>query len=167
MKFYIASDHAAVDLKKVMFDLLVLKGIQVEDLGPSTTDRVDYPDYAKLLCSKVLEDEENQGILICGTGLGMSMTANRFKGIRAALCLNETMAKYSKLHNNANVLCLGARIIGDELAKGILNRFLNTDFEWGRHKQRVDKIDAEGCSFTPTDMEGEINEFEKGIEEDL
>jgi ribose 5-phosphate isomerase B len=167
MKFYIASDHAAIDLKKTVFDSLVLKGMEVVDLGPTTTESVDYPDYAKYLCSKVLEEEENMGILICGTGIGMSMAANRIKGIRAALCTHSTMAKYSRLHNDANVLCLGARVLGDELAKDIVSMFLNTGFEWGRHKRRVDKIDEEGCSFVPNsfDIDDEIKEFEKDLGE--
>jgi len=141
MVIYIASDHAGYELKKVVSDLLVLKGLKMVDLGPDQNESVDYPDFAKKLCKKVVEDETNKGILICGTGLGMSMTANRFRNIRAALCMNTTMAHYSRVHNNANVLCMGARIIGTEVAKDIVDKFLNTGFEWGRHKKRIDKIE--------------------------
>jgi ribose 5-phosphate isomerase B len=141
MKIYIASDHAGIELKKTLSDHLVLKDFDVEDLGPSSLESVDYPDFAMKLCTKVLEEENFVGILICGTGIGMSMTANRFNGIRAALCTNTTMARFSRIHNNSNVLCLGARIIGAEVAKDILDVYLSTGFEWGRHKKRIDKMD--------------------------
>lgn len=142
MKIFLASDHAGIDLKKFLCDILVIKNLEFEDLGPNSTESVDYPDYAKKLCAKVLENDQNKGILICGTGLGMSMSANRHRGIRAALCMNSTMAHYARVHNDSNVLCLGARIIGTELAKDILEIYLNTGFEWGRHKKRIEKMDG-------------------------
>ena len=100
---------------------------------------MDYPDYAKLVCKEVIS-ESAIGILVCGSGIGMSMAANKIKGIRAALCTDSYMAKFARAHNNANVLCLGARVIGNGVAQEIVSVFLNTEFEGGRHKIRVDKI---------------------------
>jgi len=143
MRLFIASDHAGLELKKSLLDFLLVKNIQVEDLGPNSTESVDYPSYANLLSKKIVEEEGNKGILICGTGIGMSMAANKNKGIRAALCFNTVMSHFARAHNDANVLCMGARIIGDEVAKNIVDIFLNTDFQWGRHKKRIEMLGQE------------------------
>ncbi len=137
----IGSDHAGFELKEYLSDLLKNKGYLVEDIGCYSTDSCDYPLFAKKLCEKVLENK-TLGILICGSGIGMSMAANRIKGIRAALCLNEYMARMSRRHNNANVLCLGSRIIGQDLAQSITIAFLDQEFEGGRHKRRIDLIEG-------------------------
>jgi len=150
---FISSDHAGIELKANLINFLAIKEIEVEDLGCNSGDSVDYPDYANRLTEKVLEDGNNMGILICGTGIGMSMAANRKKGIRAALCFNSVMANFSRIHNNANVLCLGARIIGEEVAKNIVDIFINSGFEWGRHKRRIDKLDTDACSVDLSDLD--------------
>jgi ribose 5-phosphate isomerase B len=138
---YIASDHIGVALKARVIETLKEKGKAVEDLGSRTTERVDYTDFAKGLCAKVLADEGSKGILICGTGIGMSIMANRHKGIRAAVCTHEYVAEMTRRHNDANVLCLGARVVGEELALAIVERFLATEFEGGRHLVRIQKIE--------------------------
>ena len=137
---YIASDHGGFALKKVILNYLKKKKIRYEDLGTNSLESVDYPDIAQKLCKKVLESK-SKGILICGAGIGMGIAANRFKGIRAAVCTNEYMARMAIRHNNANVLCLGARVLGDEIAKEIVDAFLSSKFEAGRHKRRVLKLD--------------------------
>jgi len=142
MKFYIATDHAGVDLKDYTAELLREKGHEVIDLGPYNKTRVDYPDYAVKVCHSVLEDENSQGILICGSGIGMSMSANRVHGIRAALCHDAYTAKVARGHNNANVLCFGERIIGKGVAESILDSWIASDFDGGRHTGRVAKIEA-------------------------
>jgi len=145
MKFYIGTDHAGVDLKNWTVEYLREKGYEVEDLGPYTTDRVDYPDYANKVCEAVLADEGSQGILICGSGIGMSMAANRHKGIRAALCHDAYTATVARGHNDANVLCYGERIVGKGVAASIIDAWLAGSFEGGRHEQRVAKIEAISC----------------------
>ncbi len=145
MKFYIGTDHAGVDLKDWTVEYLREKGHEVEDLGPYTTDRVDYPDYANKVCEAVLADKESQGILICGSGIGMSMAANRHKGIRAALCHDAYTATVARGHNDANVLCYGERIVGKGVAASIIDAWLAGSFEGGRHEQRVAKIEAIPC----------------------
>jgi len=142
MKFYIATDHAGVDLKNYTVKLLQQKGHEVVDLGPYNKDRVDYPDFAIKVAKSVLNDKESQGILICGSGIGMSMTANRFRGIRAALCHDAYTAKVAREHNDANVLCFGERIIGEGVAESILDSWLASSFQGGRHTGRVEKIEA-------------------------
>ncbi len=112
MKFYIATDHAGIDLKDYTVELLKEKGHEVVDLGPFNKDRVDYPDYAVKVCESVLGDASAQGILICGSGIGMSMAANRHTGIRAALCHDAYTAMVARGHNDANILCFGERIVG-------------------------------------------------------
>lgn len=139
---YIASDHIGVALKARIIEVLKEKGESVEDLGPQSTERVNYTDFAKDLCAQILADNDAKGILICGTGIGMSMMANRHKGIRAAVCTHEYMAEMTRRHNNANVLCLGSRTLGEDLAFSILERFLNTEFERGRHQVRVVHMDG-------------------------
>ena len=136
----IANDHA-LGLKKTVIDYLNAHKIAYKDFGVNTADSVDYPDYAAKACKAVLSGECDKAVLICGTGIGMSIAANRYRGIRAAVCTDTFSAKMSRAHNDANILCLGARIISIELAVEILNIFLTTRFEGGRHKIRVDKIE--------------------------
>jgi len=142
MKFYIATDHAGIDLKNFTVDLLRAKGHEVIDLGPFDRERVDYPDFAVKVCTSVLTDPGSQGILICGSGIGMSMAANRFPGIRAALCHDAYTASVARGHNDANVLCFGERIVGQGVAESIVNAWLEAQFEGGRHCGRVEKIEA-------------------------
>ena len=140
MTYYIASDHAGVDFKTFVKELFEKKGHEVVDLGPQTKDRVDYPDFAAKVCSEVIKNEGTKGILICGSGIGMSMAANKFDGIRAALCHNEYSAQMAREHNDANVLCLGERVSGEGIVEAIVNAWLNASFEGGRHEGRVEKI---------------------------
>ncbi|MBD3824274.1 MAG: ribose 5-phosphate isomerase B [Epsilonproteobacteria bacterium] len=142
MKFFIATDHAGVDLKDYTVELLRAKGHEVEDLGPYDKERVDYPDYAVKVCQKVLENAGTQGILICGSGIGMSMAANRHSGIRAALCHDAYTATVARGHNDANVLCFGERIVGKGVAESIIDAWIAGKFEGGRHCGRVEKIEA-------------------------
>lgn len=138
---FIASDHAGFALKKVLVPYLENKGFYVTDLGPDSDASVDYPDYAHPLCNKVLETGD-MGILICGTGIGMSMAANRHKGIRAALCTCEFQGRATREHNDANVLCLAERITGPGLACAIADAFFSSGFEGGRHQRRVEGIEV-------------------------
>ncbi|MFA6191996.1 MAG: ribose 5-phosphate isomerase B [Sulfurimonas sp.] len=142
MKFYIATDHAGIDLKDFTVELLREKGHEVIDLGPFNKERVDYPDYAVKVSQSVLGDSEAQGILICGSGIGMSMAANRHSGIRAALCHDAYTATVARAHNDANILCFGERIIGKGVAESILDAWIAGSFEGGRHVGRVEKIEA-------------------------
>ena len=142
MKFYIATDHAGIDLKDYTVELLKQKGHDVVDLGPYNKERVDYPDYAIKVCEAVLADKEAEGILICGSGIGMSMAANRHHGIRAALCHDAYTATVARAHNDANVLCFGERIVGKGVAESIIDAWIAGNFEGGRHEQRVAKIEA-------------------------
>ena len=141
MKFYIATDHAGLDLKNWTVEFLKEKGHEVVDIGPFSKDRVDYPDYAHKVASSVLEDAGTQGILICGSGIGMSMAANRHEGIRAALCHDAYTAMVARGHNDANILCFGERIVGLGVAESIINSWLESDFDGGRHCGRVEKIE--------------------------
>ena len=136
---HIGCDHAALDLKNIIIRQLEERGLTVTDHGSYTPESCDYPDIAHDVAQAV-EKENGTGILLCGTGIGMSMAANHHKGIRAALCTTELHAKFARRHNDANILCLGARMTGVELAKAIVEAFLTTDFEGGRHKRRIDKI---------------------------
>ncbi|WP_104721410.1 ribose 5-phosphate isomerase B [Helicobacter mesocricetorum] len=140
MRFYIANDHAGFILKSPILEFLQARDYEVFDLGCHNQAKVDYPDFAHLLCQKVLEDSKSFGILICGSGIGMSIAANRFKGIRAALCYEPYSAAMSRKHNDANVLCLGARMIGIDMAEAILQSFCQSQFEGGRHLQRIEKL---------------------------
>jgi ribose 5-phosphate isomerase B len=142
MKFYVATDHAGVDLKDYTVELLKQKGHEVVDLGPFDKERVDYPDYAVKVAQSVLADSASQGILICGSGIGMSMAANRFHGIRAALCHDAYTAQVARGHNDANILCFGERIVGKGVAESIIDSWISSSFEGGRHCGRVDKIEA-------------------------
>jgi len=144
----IASDHAGFGLKRVLKKFLQDKGIEVVDLGCDDESSCDYPRFAQELCGRIKEGDASRGILICGTGLGMSMAANRFPGIRAALCTTEFHARMSRSHNDANVLVLGSRVTAIELAQSIVNAWLETPFEGGRHQRRVDLLDGpSGLSF--------------------
>ncbi len=139
-KILIASDHGGFELKEKIKQYLIEKDYDVLDLGTNSNSSCDYPVFAKKLCKEVL-NTTTKGILVCGTGLGMQITANRFKGIRA-VCVSDTYsAKMSKEHNNSNVLCLGARVLGFGLATEILNVWLNTDFLGERHQKRIAMID--------------------------
>ncbi len=137
---YIGSDHAGFELKKEIFEFIKEKlKMEIEDLGTYSQESVDFPDVAVKVCKKVTENN-GTGILICGTGIGMCMAANKIKGIRCAVCAEEYSAKMTRAHNDANVLALGGRTTGPELAKSIVEVFLTTKFEGGRHTTRVDKI---------------------------
>ena len=142
MKIVIASDHGGYELKRVLFDKLKGDGYSVDDLGCHSTVSVDYPDFAERVCKKVIEEPQTRGILICGTGIGMSLAANRYTEIRAAVCCDEYSAQMSREHNNANVLCLGARVLGAGLAEKILDTWLVTEFAGGRHQIRVNKYSS-------------------------
>lgn len=136
----IASDHAGLDLRAELRETLSVLEISVLDLGTDTADSVDYPDYAAKVVEAVKSGKADIGVLICGTGIGMSVAANRFPGIRAALCHDVTTARLARQHNNANILCLGARVAGIETARDCLVTFLEAEYEGGRHQRRVDKL---------------------------
>lgn len=140
-QLFIASDHAGFTLKATLLAYLTEQGHTIIDLGPQEPIRCDYPDSARLLCHKVLENNNSFGILICGSGIGMSMAANRVRGIRAALASCEFHARTCREHNNANVLCLGERVTGVGVAKNLTDIFLSTEFEGGRHLTRVNIFD--------------------------
>ena len=136
----LASDHAGFNLKEEIKKFLIKKRKAVLDLGTKNSQSVDYPDYAHLLSRKMRNDKNQFGILICGTGTGMSMAANKHKNIRAALCYDTKSAKLSRLHNNANVMTIGSRLIKKKVALKCVDTFLNTNFDGGRHIRRVKKI---------------------------
>ena len=140
MKVAVGSDHGGMELKKVVSGVLADEGIQVVDVGTDTPDPVDYPDFAKKVAALVRDGSVDLGILVCGTGIGMSIAANKVPGIRAALAWDIFTARMARRHNNANVLTLGGRTTGPELAKEIVKAFLREPFEAGRHEKRVNKI---------------------------
>ena len=142
MRVSIGSDHAGFEQKQSLVDYLVGKGYDVIDRGPDNDDRVDYPDYAAPVAHDVADGVAERGVLVCGTGIGMSMTANHIPGIRAALCGCEFQARATRQHNNANVLCLGERVTGQGVALDIAELFLNTAFEGGRHLRRINQIEG-------------------------
>jgi len=142
MKFYVATDHAGIDLKDYTVELLQAKGHEVVDLGPFSKERVDYPDYAHKVAKVVLAEPTAQGVLICGSGIGMSMAANRHAGIRAALCHDAYTATVARGHNDANVLCFGERIVGKGVAESIIDAWIAGSFDGGRHCGRVEKIEG-------------------------
>lgn len=151
MKFYIATDHAGFHYKNEVKEYLASKGVEVVDLGPETADRVDYPDYARKCAEAVRADEGSFGILICGTGIGISIAANKVEGIRAALCHDAYTAAMSRAHNNAQILCFGERVVGMGVVQSMIDAFIQTPFEGGRHAGRVEKIgaiDMARCSFS-------------------
>ena len=139
-KVVLASDHAGFKLKEEIKKFLIRKRKKVLDLGTQNTNSVDYPDYAHLLSKKMKKGKNQFGILICGSGAGMSMTANKHKNIRAALCYNTKSARLSRLHNNANVMAIGSRLIKKNVALKCVSTFLKTNFDGGRHSKRVKKI---------------------------
>lgn len=141
MKLVIGNDHAGVEFKEKLVKALKGKGHEIINVGTDSLESVDYPDIAALVGEKVLDGKAEYGILICGTGIGISIAANKIKGIRAALVHNEFTARLARLHNDANVIALGARVIGDELGLACVETFINTEFEGGRHARRVDKIE--------------------------
>ena len=139
-KLYIASDHGGYNLKNKIIEHLITKNYEVDDLGCYSSESCDYPDYAHKLAKKILETENSKGILVCGTGIGMSIAANRHSGIRASHCTDTFSARMTRMHNDSNVLCLGERVTGEGLALDIVDIWLATDFTGGRHKIRIDKI---------------------------
>ena len=140
MKIFISSDHAGFKLKEEIKSHLLKKKLSFQDLGPFNDDRVDYPDYAHKVARKVKANKSNVGILVCGSGMGMNIAANRHKNIRAAQCFNLKSTKLSRLHNDANIITLGSRLLKKKLAINCVNTFLNTKFEGGRHSKRIKKI---------------------------
>ena len=143
-KIAVASDHGGYELKLEILKHLKERGAEYEDFGCDSTLSVDYPDYCIPACKAVLEGRCNRAVLICGTGIGMSMCANKIHGIRAALCSDTFSARMTRMHNDANALCMGARVIGAGLACDIVDLFLDTEFEGGRHITRINKVmDAE------------------------
>ena len=139
-KIFLSSDHGGFELKEKVKSFLIDNNFEYEDLGCSSLEPVDYPDFAKLLSNKIKDKNNSKGIIFCGTGIGISIAANRYPHVRAALCTSIDMASKSRKHNDANVLALGGRILEDKLALEIVKEFLQTDFEAGRHSVRVDKI---------------------------
>ena len=139
-KICIASDHAGYDLKEKIKDYLINKSISVIDLGPFSDVSVDYPDFAKKVAKRLLARKSDAGILICGSGTGMSISANKFKGIRAAQCYSKASTILSRQHNNSNIICLGSRMLKYKEVFKYVMYFLNTKFEQGRHQKRVNKI---------------------------
>ncbi len=140
-KVALASDHAGFDLKELVKEHLSGRGFTAVDLGPGSPQSVDYPDYARKVCEAILSGKASRGVLICGTGLGMSMMANRYRGIRGALCHDHFTASAARRHNDANVLVMGGRILGPDLAREIVDTWLDTPFEGERHERRIRKID--------------------------
>ncbi len=139
-KICIASDHAGYGLKEKIKDYLVNKSISVIDIGPFSDISVDYPDYAKKVSKRILSQKSDVGILVCGSGTGMAITANKFKGIRAAQCYSKSSVILSREHNNSNIICLGSRLLKYKEAFKYVIYFLNTKFKGGRHQKRINKI---------------------------
>ncbi len=140
MKVAIASDHRGFHLKEKVISLLKAKGHTVIDDGPASDASVDYPDFAALVAKKVSSGEVDRGILICGTGIGMAISANKFPGVRAAACADEVTAELSRRHNDLNVLCLSGDLLSARVTERLVEKWLDTQFEGGRHARRVDKI---------------------------
>lgn len=140
MKIALGCDHGGLEHKNAILEHLKERGFEVIDFGIYEQVSVDYPDIASKLCESILKGECERGILVCGTGIGMSIAANKYKGIRAAACSEHFSAKYTRLHNNSNVLCLGGRVIGVGTAIELCDLFVDTEFEGGRHQNRIDKI---------------------------
>ena len=139
-KIIIASDHGGFNLKTTIYNHLSELGYDIEDYGCYNTDSCDYPVYAQKVANAVSTNAQMCGILVCGTGIGMSIAANKINGIRAALCSDTFSARMTRMHNNSNILCLGERVIGQGLALDIVDTWLNTGFEGGRHQKRIDMI---------------------------
>ncbi len=139
-KIVIGCDHGGLELKNEIISHLEKRGIEVTDVGTYTTASCNYPDYARALCEKIQGGEFERGILVCGTGIGMSIAANKHNGIRAACCSDTFSARMTRMHNDSNVLCLGGRVIGAGLACDMVDLFVDTEFEGGRHQTRVDML---------------------------
>ena len=139
-KIVIGCDHGGLELKNDIIKHLEKRCVEVTDVGTYTSESCNYPDYARALCEKIQNGEFELGILVCGTGIGMSMAANKHNGIRAACCSDTFSARMTRMHNNANVLCLGGRVVGAGLAIDMVDLFVDTEFEGGRHQARVDMI---------------------------
>lgn len=142
MKIAIGNDHAAVEMKNDIKAYLESKGHEVINFGTDTSASCNYPDYSKAVGKAVVSGEAKCGVLICGTGVGVAMAANKVKGVRAAVCSDTVTARLTKQHNDANIICFGARIVGIELAKAIVDAYLDAEFEGGRHQTRVDMMMA-------------------------
>jgi ribose 5-phosphate isomerase B len=142
MKFYIATDHAGFHYKAQIIDYHQGKGSETVDLGPETADRVDYPDYGRKCAEAGKADPGSFGIVVCGTGIGISISANKVPGIRAALCHDAYTATMARAHNNAQILAFGERVVGMGVVTSMIDAFIATEFEGGRHERRVEKIDA-------------------------
>ena len=140
MKITIGSDHRGVGVKSKVTDLLHRLGHEVQDAGVDSTESIDYPDIAAIVAGKVSRHEADRGILVCGTGIGMSIAANKFPGVRAASCHDDLTAEMSRRHNDLNVLCISADMLGERLIDRMVEIWLNTEFEGGRHARRVEKI---------------------------
>ena len=140
MKIAIGNDHSAVELKNIIKEFVESKGYEVINMGTDSTESCDYPVYGEKVGRSVASGEADLGITICGTGVGISLAANKVKGIRACVCSDPYTAKLSRMHNNTNVLAFGARVVGSELAKMIAEEWLDAEFEGGRHQRRVDMI---------------------------
>lgn len=152
MKLVIGSDHGGYELKQLIQKHLEARDIPVTDMGCYGPESVDYPDIAREVAHAVAADAESRGILICGTGIGISIAANKVPGIRAALCHDTTTARLAALHNNANILCIGGRTTGPETARDIVDSWLDHAFEGGRHQRRLDKIRAMEPDNNPLDI---------------
>ena len=139
-KICIASDHSGYNLKNEILEYLINKNISIVDLGPSNDNSVDYPDYAKKVSRRIMSGKSEIGILVCGSGTGMSITANKMKGIRAAVCYNMKSTRLSRQHNDANIISLGSRLLKKKDALNFVSLFLSTKFEGGRHLKRIKKI---------------------------
>ena len=142
MKIAIGNDHVAVGMKKHITEYLTAKGYEIVNFGTDTSERCDYPVYGKKVAEAVVSGECELGILICGTGIGISVAANKVKGIRAAVCSEPYSARLTRQHNNANIIAFGARVVGEATAEMIVDEFLNAEYEGGRHQTRIDMISA-------------------------
>ena len=142
MKIAIGNDHVAVEMKNHIIDYLTAKGHELVNFGTDTNERCDYPIYGKKVADAVAKGECEFGILICGTGIGISIAANKVKGIRAAVCSDPYSARLTRQHNNANIIAFGARVVGEATAEMIVDEFLNAEYEGGRHQTRIDMISA-------------------------
>jgi ribose 5-phosphate isomerase B len=141
-RFGVGCDHAGFELKRVLVEELARRGFEVSDFGAHASDSVDYPDFAHALARSIESGTIQRGLLVCGTGVGMSIAVNRYRSVRAVVCSEPLSARMSRKHNDANVLCLGARIVGPGMAIEILDAFVTTEFEGGRHAARVAKING-------------------------
>lgn len=157
MRLAVGSDHAGYHLKQEVLSWLKELGHETADMGAASADSVDYPDFALKVCEAVTGGQANFGILVCGTGLGMSITANKVPGIRAVTCSDTFSARCSREHNDANVLCLGERVVGSGVARDVVETWLSASFQGGRHQKRVDKISAVERKYTSQPSGGTRN----------